>query len=387
MKSRLPPPDDKERIIISNTSMKPEKKSKKTKAVMLHKKSKQKITQSEIQLIQKLSMQRSNTDDDDIYGRMNMAACLSNGLQKHTWPLLNQNTICSQSNDQRISTYKNKANDMLSEYINTLIQESDMKPVSALKEYPLFDITTYNDIVNESTSKFSNSINVEFNDEEKYIIRNGGLKIFDTGFDNFFIKINKCRYAYVEIKKQDMNVELNIQIYIGSNKEWIVHMTSHIILKFKDKTSFAFDIEQISGEIYEQILLKHIDKTNWSKEYKTMWSDIFCIPYDKNNMIISLVNEQEKDNEPCLYVAHSQPEANIMRKIYEKDYIKTYSSKKDIEKAVKILSCKICLPEIIQMLSMIYLNKTLQNNNPITIEEKDGRVYQRYNSLIVSYKK
>jgi hypothetical protein len=58
--------------------MKPEKKSKKTKAVMLHKKSKQKITQSEIQLIQKLSMQRSNTDDDDIYGRMNMAACLSN---------------------------------------------------------------------------------------------------------------------------------------------------------------------------------------------------------------------------------------------------------------------------------------------------------------------
>lgn len=385
MKSRIPKTESNNKTTICFDLK--EKPHKKDKTVIISSYSKKKITKSDADCAKTVMDRHSNVDDTDVFGRNRLPTDAPMTIIKH---LINTqpNTLMTNTDKIKLTLvpYKTKTQTMLRNYANMLVRENIIRPIFDIKKYPLIDMKRLFKENITARDKRMSTPTTQFDDDEKYILRQIGKGIFDLPFDQMFVKLSDNRYIFLDIKKDKDIFEIHEETYLTEDNIWMMYSRITMRLTFPESKATKCSIKIIDGMSYEQLLSNFTNKMGWTNEQKKLWSEAFDVPLNwKDISIITLPNE--KDDIAPMLLAHTEAEKNAFRKIYGDKNIKITRGYRETEKELLKLYVALCLPEIIQILSTIAIARTEQRR-PNSIEmTPDGKCKQTFGKIIITTEK
>lgn len=382
MKSRIPKTESNNKTTIYFDLE--EKPHKKDKTVIVSSYSKKKITKSDADYAKAVVERHSNVDDTDIFGRNKLPADAPIAIVKH---LMDTQPKVLIANTDKIKLtlvpYKTRTQTMLRNYANMLVRENIIRPIFDVKKYPLIDMKRlFKENVPSRDERISTPT-VQFDDDEKYTLKQIGIGIFDLPFNQMFIKLSEHRYIFLDIKKDNDIFEIHEETYLTEDNIWMLYSRITMRLTFPESKTTKCSIEIIDGMSYEQLLSDFTNKMEWTNEQKKLWSKAFDVPLNwKDISIITLPDE--KDNITPMLLTHTEAEKNAFRKIYGDKNIKITRGYRETEKEILKLYVVLCLPEIIQILSTIAIARTEQRR-PNSIEvTPDGKCKQTFGEITIT---
>lgn len=394
MKSRIPKiekTDNTIRIDIASSKKKANKKDKKEKTIIVSGYSKQKINESDMINAKTVMDRHSNTDETDIFGRKKMPDDAPNIVLKclattQPSPVISKIPDISSDVKYVCVPYKIRTKEMLQDYSKMLIKENIIKPMTDLKKYPIIDMHKLFIKYNKSAREWTDTITMNFDDDEKIILDKLGTDIFKLPFPQVFIQINKHRYIFLDIKKKDNIFDINEEIYIYDDDAWLMYSKLRMELSFYDTEPRKFDINIIDSMTYEQILSDFTNKMNWTKTQKKLWTESFEIPECwKDISIVTLLQENEQEtNMPPMLLTHNNNEKTALKKICGEKNVRSTSNYLEAESEMAKMYVSSCLPEIIQILSAIAILRTEQRRPDETEISPDGKRKQRFGQITIT---
>lgn len=349
--------------------------------------SNQKLTTKDLEDITLILHRHMPVDKDDVFGKIDYSSFCQTKASKGIWPKV-VTSVATVAESGTFLYYKRMCDTMFDNYVKYLIDHDEMLSTEHLKTVPIIELHRVFPLKSDYESDLVKVPHVNFDDEEKIVLYQNKNDLFKTRFDKFFIRVNRKRYIYIAIQKDDSDpnkLYFTYDKYNGDEHKWILQ--SHVLFEMKfTKTNgpeMPCDIKVLENCLYEEILTKHIDDMGWDNKAKQFWTDVFGVPQKWSDLAVGLLDDRDEDGNEMTQFLYSAKEQKTMRKVYG-NKISIITDPDLVQQKIRQIVTVGVIPDIMRFLSALYIIFGIQYDQPDSVEEdKYGRLRQKFGKAVV----